>query len=101
VVGGLVALFERAVGFYASLVDVNGYHQPGVEAGKKAAKALLLLKVAVLAELAAGPSTEENLAAALEADPIEVHYLLRRLVATQRTVAEGRRFRLWSAARDG
>src|SRR4029079_2617834 len=31
-VGGLVALFERAVGLYAGLVGVNAYHQPGVEA---------------------------------------------------------------------
>ncbi|MGB0581557.1 MAG: glucose-6-phosphate isomerase, partial [Limisphaerales bacterium] len=36
-VGVLIALFERAVGFYASLVGINAYHQPGVEAGKKAA----------------------------------------------------------------
>ena len=36
-VGLLIALFERAVGFYASLVNINAYHQPGVEAGKKAA----------------------------------------------------------------
>ena len=33
----LIALFERAVGFYAGLVNINAYHQPGVEAGKKAA----------------------------------------------------------------
>jgi glucose-6-phosphate isomerase len=36
-VGLLIALFERAVGIYASLVNINAYHQPGVEAGKKAA----------------------------------------------------------------
>ena len=34
-VGALIALYERAVGLYASLVNVNAYHQPGVEAGKK------------------------------------------------------------------
>ncbi|WP_345783134.1 glucose-6-phosphate isomerase, partial [uncultured Akkermansia sp.] len=34
--GMLIALFERAVSFYASLVNINAYHQPGVEAGKKA-----------------------------------------------------------------
>jgi glucose-6-phosphate isomerase len=34
-VGRLIALYERAVGFYASLVNINAYHQPGVEAGKK------------------------------------------------------------------
>ena len=32
--GALIALFERTVGLYASLVNVNAYHQPGVEAGK-------------------------------------------------------------------
>ncbi|MCF6311254.1 MAG: glucose-6-phosphate isomerase [Verrucomicrobiales bacterium] len=35
--GSLIALFERSTGFYASLVNINAYHQPGVEAGKKAA----------------------------------------------------------------
>jgi len=35
--GALVALFERTVTFYAELVNVNAYDQPGVEAGKKAA----------------------------------------------------------------
>jgi glucose-6-phosphate isomerase len=33
-VGRLIALFERAVGLYAFLVNINAYHQPGVEAGK-------------------------------------------------------------------
>ncbi len=40
-IGVLIALYERAVGFYASLVNVNAYHQPGVEAGKKAAERVL------------------------------------------------------------
>ncbi len=29
--GALVALYERAVGLYAELIDVNAYHQPGVD----------------------------------------------------------------------
>jgi glucose-6-phosphate isomerase len=40
-VGALIALFERAVGYYASMINVNAYHQPGVEAGKKAASIAL------------------------------------------------------------
>ncbi len=40
-VGVLIALYERAVGFYASLVNINAYHQPGVEAGKKAAERVI------------------------------------------------------------
>ena len=43
-IGLLIALFERAVGFYASLVNVNAYHQPGVEAGKKAAGNVLTIQ---------------------------------------------------------
>ena len=51
-VGVLIALFERAVGFYASLIHVNAYHQPGVEAGKKAATAVIVLQGKILAYLA-------------------------------------------------
>ena len=45
--GALIALFERAVGLYASLVGINAYHQPGVEAGKKAAASVLEVRKAV------------------------------------------------------
>lgn len=40
-VGALIALFERAVGFYASLVNINAYDQPGVESGKKGASMII------------------------------------------------------------
>jgi glucose-6-phosphate isomerase len=43
-VGILIGLFERAVGLYASLVNINAYHQPGVEAGKKAAGNVLAIQ---------------------------------------------------------
>jgi glucose-6-phosphate isomerase len=47
-VGGLIALYERAVGLYASLTNINAYHQPGVEAGKRAATAVLALQARIL-----------------------------------------------------
>ena len=47
-VGVLIALYERAVGYYATLVNINAYHQPGVQAGKKAATNLIALKLKVL-----------------------------------------------------
>ncbi len=50
-IGLLIALFERAVGYYATLVNVNAYHQPGVEAGKKAAAAVIDLQRKALALL--------------------------------------------------
>jgi glucose-6-phosphate isomerase len=54
-VGHLIALFERAVGLYASLININAYHQPGVEAGKKAAVAVLELEQKVIAYLRSKP----------------------------------------------
>jgi len=50
-VGLLIALFERAVGFYASLVNINAYHQPGVEAGKKAAADVIALQGQIVGHL--------------------------------------------------
>jgi len=49
--GALIALYERAVGYYATLVDINAYHQPGVEAGKKAASRVLELQKKVVTSL--------------------------------------------------
>lgn len=50
-IGALIALFERTVGYYALLVNINAYNQPGVEAGKKAANDVLVLKTKVLSFL--------------------------------------------------
>jgi glucose-6-phosphate isomerase len=52
VIGVLIALFERAVGFYASLVNINAYNQPGVEAGKKAAGQVIQIQSRILEFLA-------------------------------------------------
>jgi glucose-6-phosphate isomerase len=83
--GMLIALYERTVGLYASLVGVNAYHQPGVEAGKKAAASVLDLQrkvVAALRERGKAGGTCEDLAAAAGApDEVEtVFHLLERLV---------------------
>ena len=47
-IGMLIALFERAVGFYASMININAYHQPGVEAGKKAAENVIDIQRKIL-----------------------------------------------------
>jgi glucose-6-phosphate isomerase len=76
-VGGLIALFERAVGLYASLIGINAYHQPGVEAGKKAAASILTLQCKVLEALSAGAQTAHQIADAVGAQQqIETVYLL-------------------------
>ncbi|MEM6790823.1 MAG: glucose-6-phosphate isomerase [Myxococcota bacterium] len=81
-VGALVALYERAVGFYASLVDVNAYHQPGVESGKKAAARVIALQASVRAVLDATPCDAETVAARAGTDDVEaVAAVLAHLVA--------------------
>jgi len=70
-VGALIALYERAVGFYAALVNINAYHQPGVEAGKKMAGAIIKLQAGVLSHLREHPGksfTAEEIAASLHAE---------------------------------
>ena len=47
-VGLLIALYERAVGLYASMIGINAYHQPGVEAGKKAAGEVIALQTQLM-----------------------------------------------------
>ena len=90
--GMLIALYERAVGFYSSLVNVNAYDQPGVEAGKKAATRLLQLQKQVRTKLAAGPGkAAEEIARSLDADPEDVFHVLRHLASNDPDVqiAEG------------
>jgi glucose-6-phosphate isomerase len=90
-IGILIALFERAVGFYASLVGINAYHQPGVEAGKKAAASVLELQAKVLAGLRPTLHTATEIATFIDAaDDVEtVYLLLEHLTAAGRAKASG------------
>jgi glucose-6-phosphate isomerase len=91
-VGALIALYERAVGLYASIVNVNAYHQPGVEAGKKAAAVIIQLQTdavqALKATTIASPITLSELAAKIGApDRVEAIYkILRHLQANDRGI---------------
>jgi glucose-6-phosphate isomerase len=90
-VGALIALYERAVGFYGSLVNVNAYHQPGVEAGKKAAARILALQGKVKEALAAAkgmPKSATQLAADTESDPEDVYHVLNHLLANSSNVEQ-------------
>jgi glucose-6-phosphate isomerase len=86
-IGALIALYERAVGFYGSLVNINAYHQPGVEAGKKAATRLLQLQSEVRKKLApGGGKTAEEIARAIDADPEDVFHVLQHLASNESRV---------------
>ena len=81
-IGVLTALYERAVGFYASLVNINAYDQPGVEAGKKAATRLLQLQKQVREKLTVrSGKTAEEIAHSIDADPEDVFHALRHLAS--------------------
>ena len=85
VIGVLIALFERAVGLYASLVNINAYHQPGVEAGKKAATAVIATQAKVVGYLKGGKKgTAEQIAAAIGEGDVERVYLTLRHLAANR-----------------
>jgi glucose-6-phosphate isomerase len=80
--GALIALYERAVGFYGSLINVNAYDQPGVEAGKKAATRLLQLQKQVSEKLVVGQGkTAEEIARSIDADPEDVFHVLQHLAS--------------------
>jgi glucose-6-phosphate isomerase len=84
-IGTLIALFERTVGLYASLVNINAYHQPGVEAGKKAAESVIAMQKAVVGILGSqkrGMTAAEIAAELGKPDEVEsVFTILRHLAA--------------------
>ncbi len=92
-VGALIALYERAVSFYASLVNINAYHQPGVEAGKKAAAKVLDLQkqlVDALKNSKVSLSLEEVATSINAIDQIEtIYHIARHLHANCRLLFEG------------
>jgi glucose-6-phosphate isomerase len=85
-VGALIALYERAVGFYGSLVHVNAYHQPGVEAGKKAASRILELQPRIRAQLSSSGKTAEAIAQKIDGDPEDVYHVLRHLAGNDPSI---------------
>ncbi len=86
-VGALIALYDRAVGFYATLVNINAYHQPGVEAGKKAAATVLALQKKVRASLSAEARTAAQIAQAIGEETEAVFHTLTHLAANDAKVS--------------
>jgi glucose-6-phosphate isomerase len=79
--GLLIALFERTVSFYASLVHINAYHQPGVEAGKKAAGEFLATLATVRQQLTDQDQTAGQIAGTSNSAPEDVYHCLTHLAA--------------------
>ncbi|MBF0540007.1 MAG: glucose-6-phosphate isomerase [Nitrospirae bacterium] len=85
-IGVLIALYERATGFYATLININAYHQPGVEAGKKAAGTVITLQNKALVYLKANagrPFNALEIAKAIEeTDEVETIYKILMHIGT-------------------
>jgi glucose-6-phosphate isomerase len=104
--GMLIALYERVVGLYASLIGVNAYHQPGVEAGKKAAGSVIALKMKIANALRSAPGkffTPEELTALLGVDvsPEPVFKILEHLAANRGSGVKKRSRAPWYQSRYG
>ncbi len=70
-----------------SIPEVNAYHQPGVEAGKKAAGVFLETLSSVRNSLTADLRTASQIAAGISADPEDVYHCLNHLAANGQAVA--------------
>lgn len=87
-IGILIALFERTVGLYASLVNINAYHQPGVEAGKKAAATVLELQrdiIRFLRSVARSVTADEVARGIGKPETVETVFELLQALAVNRT----------------
>ncbi len=77
--GALIALFERTVGIYGELVNINAYHQPGVEAGKVAASIVLESQAKIEDILSDGKSRSlQQISEEMSEDNSELTYFILR-----------------------
>ncbi|MEC8423270.1 MAG: glucose-6-phosphate isomerase, partial [Myxococcota bacterium] len=79
-------------GLYAERIGITAYHQPGVVAGKRGARATLAALTRIRQALDETPRTAEALAAAAQCSPDVAWRVLIHLSATGRaTVVHGER----------
>jgi glucose-6-phosphate isomerase len=87
--GALIALFERAVGLYASMIGINAYHQPSVDAGKSAARDVIELSLRIQSQLKSHPEQQFSAASianilAQQTETVTIFKLLEHLAANGR-----------------
>lgn len=91
--GMLIALYERAVAFYAELIHINAFHQPGVQAYKLASKDVNELHTKLvhwIGELQApwsGTASAAAEAIGMTGEAAEVGGILAKFAANNRVLA--------------
>ncbi|MEY4916253.1 MAG: hypothetical protein RL616_166 [Verrucomicrobiota bacterium] len=100
-IGILIALFERAVGFYASIININAYHQPGVEAGKKAAGNVILIQNKITDLFSKNPGNNFSLAEIGDKiganEELELIFKICEHLRSNKTIAKQENIDLWKA----
>ena len=81
--GMIIAMYERAVAVYAEFVNINAFHQPGVQAYKLAAQGILDLRQKFTAAISefdefSGTAAEFAAKAGLADDEVEIGGLLAK-----------------------
>lgn len=84
--GMIIALYERAVAMYAEYININAFHQPGVQAYKLAAKSILKTQAEFLSKLPGlsgfeGNASEVAAKAGMEDKALEIAGLLDKAAA--------------------
>ena len=99
--GQIIALYERTVAVYAEFININAFHQPGVQAYKLAAKDALELRRTVLEYLKnnpdfAGSAAELAAAAGIPDAEVEIASLLDRAAVNGKYVIRTEKSGNWS-----
>ena len=80
-VGALIALYERAVGFYGSLVNINAYVSPASKRARKRRANCCSSRSKCARSFPVKSKTAEEIARSIDADPEDVFHLLRHLAS--------------------
>jgi glucose-6-phosphate isomerase len=100
--GMLIAVYERAVAYYAELIGINAFHQPGVQAYKRASDAINALNLDVQTWIA-GVTLPWQGTAAAAADAMgapdraaDLEGILAKFAVNGRTIGKARVSRTWA-----
>ncbi len=88
--GQIIALYERTVAVYAEFININAFHQPGVQAYKLAAKSVLELQKKLFSALAgkkmSGSAADFAAAAGVPEQSAEVAALLDKAALNDKKI---------------
>jgi len=102
--GMIIALYERAVAVYAELININAFHQPGVQSYKLAAKAVIDVQMKIQEKLESCIDFEGTIAEFAEKveladNQVDVEGIMAKFAENDREVAGVTVSRTYDAAK--